>query len=36
VYGGKVTAFDYATLLYLQMTPQGMSAYSLEYFDAHL
>ena len=36
VYGGRVTGFDYKKLLYRQMRPQGMSAYSLDYFDAHL
>jgi hypothetical protein len=36
VAGGKVTNFNYAKLLYRQMAPQGMSAYSLDYFDAHL
>jgi hypothetical protein len=36
VYGGKVTGFNYAKLLYRQMRPQGMSAYSLDYFNAHL
>ena len=36
VYGGKVTGFDYTKLLYRQIQPTGMSAYSLDYFDAHL
>lgn len=36
VYGGRVDGFDYKKLLYRQMRPQGMSAYSLDYFDAHL
>ena len=36
VYGGKVQGFDYTKLLYRQMRPQGMSAYSLDYFNAHL
>ncbi len=35
VYGGEVTGFNYGALLYVQMRPQGMSAYSLDYFDAH-
>lgn len=36
VYGGKVLNFNYGRLLYQQMTPQGMTAYSLDYFDATL
>ena len=36
VYGGKVDKFDYKQLRYRQMRPQGMAAYSLDYFDAHL
>jgi hypothetical protein len=36
VYGGNIPGFDYATLLYLQLSPQGMSAYSLDNFDANL
>lgn len=36
VYGGKVLNFNYGQLLYSQLTSQGMTAYSLDYFDAHL
>jgi len=36
VYGAKVTGFAYGTLTYRQMQTAGMSAYSLDYFDAHL
>ena len=35
-YGGKIDKFDYKKLRYRQMRPQGMAAYSLDYFDAHL
>jgi hypothetical protein len=36
VYGGKIANFNYGSLLYVQMTTAGMSAYSLNYFDANL
>jgi hypothetical protein len=36
VYGARVDGFDYAKLKTRQMRPAGMSAYSLDYFDAHL
>ncbi len=36
VYGAQVAGFDYAKLTYRQMSTQGMSAYSLDYFDANL
>jgi hypothetical protein len=36
VYGAKIDNFDYKKLRYRQMRPQGMAAYSLDYFDAHL
>jgi hypothetical protein len=36
VYGAKIDKFDYTKLLYRQMRPQGMHAYSLDYFNAHL
>ncbi len=36
VTGGRVNNFDYKKLLYRQMRPQGMAAYSLDYFNAHL
>jgi hypothetical protein len=36
VYGGKVDKFDYTKLLYRQLRPQGMHAYALDYFNAHL
>jgi hypothetical protein len=36
VYGAKIAGFDYGQLTYRQMSTAGMSAYSLDYFDAHL
>lgn len=36
VYGGKVLNFNYGQLLYRQLTPSGMTAYSLDYFNANL
>jgi hypothetical protein len=36
VYGAKIANFDYGALTYKQMSTLGMSAYSLDYFDAHL
>jgi hypothetical protein len=36
VYGARVDGFDYKKLRYRQLRPQGMSAYSLDYFNAHL
>jgi IPT/TIG domain len=36
VYGANITNFDYTQLTYAQMSPQGMTAYSLDNFDAHL
>jgi hypothetical protein len=37
VYGAKFqTPFDYTKLLYRQLRPQGMDAYALDYFNAHL
>jgi hypothetical protein len=36
VYGARVTGFDYAKLKYRDIRPQGMTAYSLDYFPAHL
>jgi hypothetical protein len=36
VYGGNIPGFDYGTLTYRQLSPQGMSAYSLDTFDANL
>jgi hypothetical protein len=36
VYGARVEGFDYANLRYRDIRPQGMSAYSLDYFPAHL
>jgi hypothetical protein len=36
VYGAKVTNLNYGALLYKQLRPQGMAAYSLDYFDAFL
>ena len=36
VYGAKIANFNYGQLTYRQMATVGMSAYSLDYFDAHL
>jgi hypothetical protein len=36
VYGGRVEGFDYGDLRYRDIRPVGMSAYSLDYFPAHL
>ncbi len=36
VYGARVTDFDYATLRTRSLRPQGMSAYSLDFVEAHL
>ncbi|WP_437878340.1 IPT/TIG domain-containing protein [Sorangium sp. So ce513] len=36
VYGARIDGFDYGKLVYRQLTPQGMSAYSLDSFSAHL
>jgi hypothetical protein len=36
VRGGRVPSFNYGKLTYRQMTSTGMSAYALDYFDAHL
>ncbi len=36
ITGGRVTDFDYAKLRYRNLRPQGMSAYSLDYVEAHL
>ncbi|MFT3764070.1 MAG: IPT/TIG domain-containing protein [Minicystis sp.] len=36
VYGGHIDGFDYTKLLTRQMRPTGMTAYSLDYFNAHL
>ena len=36
VYGARVDGFDYEKLRYRDLRPQGMSAYSLDYFPAHL
>ncbi len=36
VYGGRVESFDYDELRYRDMRPQGMKAYSLDYFSSHL
>ncbi|WP_434047507.1 MULTISPECIES: IPT/TIG domain-containing protein [Sorangium] len=36
VYGARIDGFDYGKLVYRQLTPQGMAAYSLDSFSAHL
>lgn len=36
VYGARIDGFDYAKLRYRDLQPVGMTAYSLDYFDAHL
>ncbi|MFO0555541.1 MAG: IPT/TIG domain-containing protein [Polyangiaceae bacterium] len=36
VYGARVSGFDYAKIRMRNLRPQGMSAYSLDYFEAHL
>jgi hypothetical protein len=36
VIGARVEKFDYAKLRYRDIRPQGMAAYSLDYFPAHL
>lgn len=36
VYGARIDAFDYAKLRYRHLRPAGMSAYSLDYVQAHL
>jgi hypothetical protein len=36
IYGARVDAFDYAKLRYRDFKTQGMSAYALDYFPAHL
>ncbi|WP_437650259.1 IPT/TIG domain-containing protein [Sorangium sp. So ce362] len=36
VYGARYGAFDYGKLVYRQLKPQGMAAYSLDSFSAHL
>lgn len=36
VYGARIDGFDYGKLVYRQLRPQGMSAYSLDSFSAHL
>lgn len=36
VYGGRVEGFDYTKLRYRWLRATGMTAYSLDYFSAHL
>lgn len=36
VYGARIEGFDYGALRYRHLRPQGMSAYSLDSFSAHL
>jgi hypothetical protein len=36
IYGARVEAFNYSALLYRNLRPSGMQAYSLDTFSAHL
>jgi hypothetical protein len=36
VYGARIDEFDYGKITYRQLRPQGMSAYSLDFFNAYL
>ncbi|WP_437839971.1 IPT/TIG domain-containing protein [Sorangium sp. So ce1153] len=36
VYGARIDGFDYGKLVYRQLKPQGMTAYALDSFSAHL
>jgi hypothetical protein len=36
VYGANIDNFDYGALTYQEMSPAGMSAYALDYFNANL
>jgi hypothetical protein len=36
VFGARINGFHYGQLLYRNLRPQGMTAYSLDYFSAHL
>jgi len=36
IYGARIDGFDYAKLRYRNLRPAGMSAYSLDYVEAHL
>lgn len=36
VYGARIDGFDYGKLRYQNLRPAGMTAYSLDYFSAHL
>ena len=36
VYGARIDGFNYAELRYAHLRPSGMTAYSLDYFAAHL
>ena len=36
VLGGRVAGFDYKQLRYRDMRQQGMTAFALDYFNAHL
>lgn len=36
VYGARIDGFDYGKLVYRQLKPQGMTAYALDSFGAHL
>ncbi len=36
IYGAHIEDFDYGTLGYRQLRPQGMDAYGLDYFNIHL
>jgi hypothetical protein len=36
VYGARIDGFNYAELRYRHLRPPGMTAYSLDYFTAHI
>lgn len=36
VHGARIDGFEYKNLRYRHLRPQGMTAYSLDYFSAHL
>ena len=36
VYGARIDQFDYGTIGYRNLRPQGMSAFSIDIFNAHL
>ncbi len=36
LYGARIANFDYGTIGYSNLRPEGMDAYSLDFFNAHL